>query len=530
MRILQVVHGFPPCDWAGTELVTLYLSHALRTRGHEVTVLTRVADPTAAEFSVREEEVEGLPVVRIVNNYIQTNTFRLFYDNSFYDTSFVQLLRRLQPDVVHFQHLAHLSVSLLLLSVNLGYPTVLSLHDFFFPCFRLHLIDAQTRLCPGPERGERCVACLQEVAPPEEAQRRFSYMEGALQAPDLVIAPSAFLAQRMLGYFPTLQERLRVIPLGVKPISGVKRAQSPQHPLRILYVGLLFPPKGAHLLMEALKGVPPDTFTASFYGAVEPFWQPYADHLREEAQGLPVSFYGAYPHDQLAAILARHDVLVMPGICEETFSLLAREAQMAGLPIVAAARGALLDVVQDGVNGLFFEPENAAELKRCLTRLINKPDLVAQLRAVNPAVKTLEEYTKDIEGVYTEICAEPSRIPLLQKRLAEQYQFCSALLRENEQLRVETQELTTQNASLRFERDRLEVDRLQLGQERDRLLTIVQDLRAALAADEQRVRERDARLEAIYASLTWKLYRGYAALKAALFHRPLTKLKRWLVG
>ena len=530
MRILQVVHGFPPDDWAGTELVTLHLSQALRARGHEVTVLTRVADPAAADFSVREEQVEGLPVVRIVNNYTQTKTFRLFYDNSFYDVPFTHLLQRLQPDVVHFQHLAHLSVSLLSLSVSLGYPTVLSLHDFFFPCYRIHLIDAQTRLCPGPERGERCIACLQEAAPPEEVQRRFSYMERALQTPDLVIAPSAFLARKMLGYFPALQERLRVIPLGVKQVSCVARVRSPQTPLRILYVGLLFPPKGAHVLMEALKGLRPDTFTASFYGAMLPFWQLYADRLREEAQGLPVSFHAAYPHDQLAAILSRHDVLVMPVICEETFSLLAREALVAGLPIIAAARGALLDVVRDGVNGLLFEPENVADLKRCLTRLINEPDLVEQLRAVNPPVKTLEEYTKDIEGVYAEICAEPDRIPLLQKRLVEQHQFSRALLRENEQLRVATQELNTQNASLRIERDRLEVDKLQIGQERDCMLTTVQDLRAALAADEQRGRERDARLEAIYASLTWKLYRGYAAVRAALCCRLLTKLKRWLVG
>ena len=37
MRIVQVVHGFPPNEWTGTELVTLHLSQALQQRGHEVT-------------------------------------------------------------------------------------------------------------------------------------------------------------------------------------------------------------------------------------------------------------------------------------------------------------------------------------------------------------------------------------------------------------------------------------------------------------------------------------------------------------
>ena len=40
MQVLQVVHGFPPREWAGTELVTLHLSQALRVRGHQVTVFT----------------------------------------------------------------------------------------------------------------------------------------------------------------------------------------------------------------------------------------------------------------------------------------------------------------------------------------------------------------------------------------------------------------------------------------------------------------------------------------------------------
>src|SRR5262249_8945673 len=150
---------------------------------------------------------------------------------------------------------------------------VLSLHDFFFPCHRIHLVDAQTQLCPGPERGERCVTCLEGFAPPEEIRHRFAYMERALEAPDLVIAPSSFLAEKMLGYFPRLQERLRVVPLGVKPVPAKAKERQPGTPLRILYVGLLFPPKGAHVLLEALKGLPQDALEVSLYGASLPFWQ-----------------------------------------------------------------------------------------------------------------------------------------------------------------------------------------------------------------------------------------------------------------
>src|SRR5262249_45273976 len=147
----QVVHGFPPDAWAGTELVTFHLAHALQARGHHVTVLTRVEKPGAEEFAFLPEQRTGLDVVQVVNNYTRIASFRLSYDNTFFAEPFVRMLEHVRPDVVHFQHLAHLSVNLLPLTAELGFPTVLSLHDFFFVCHLIHLIDRHGQLCPGPE-------------------------------------------------------------------------------------------------------------------------------------------------------------------------------------------------------------------------------------------------------------------------------------------------------------------------------------------------------------------------------------------
>lgn len=530
MRILQVVHAFPPHAWAGTELVTLHLSQALCARGDQVTVLTRIEDPGAEEFSLREEQIEGLEVVQVVNNYTRTTTFRLYYDNPFFDELFIRLLDRVRPDIVHFQHLAHLSVSLLSLAAALGYPTVLSLHDFFFPCHLIQLIDTQTRLCPGPERGERCVPCLKGFGPPEEIRRRFTYMEHALRAPNLVISPSAFLARKMLGYFPFLQERLCVVPLGVKPVPRREQERQPGAPLRILSVGILLPHKGAHVLLEAVEGLPPEAIEVSLYGAALPFWQSYADGLQEKARNLPVRFCGVYSHEQLGSILARHDVLVMPMIWEETFSILTREALMAGVPVIAARRGALPEVVQDGVNGLLFEAENATDLRRCLARLIAEPELVKRLRSVTPVVKTMEEYAGELEERYTQLCVTPSQIQSLQKNLLDRHQMYTALSQECAQLHAEAQELNAQNVALRSERDRLGTDKLWIEQERDQALAVVHELSGALDLRERDLRDRDARLTAIYASTTWKLYRSYAASMEFLVRRPLGKLSQWLGG
>ena len=413
MRILQVAHGYPPQEWGGAELVTATLSQALAERGHSVTVFARMADPEAEEFSVRPDAADrgdGVHVVRIVNNLSRVSHFRLEYDNPFLNGAFHQVLTDTRPDVVHIQHVGHLSGSLVHVPAQLGYPVVLSLHDFFFACYRIHLIDNHTRLCPGPDRGERCVACLESVTGADEARRRFAYFEQLLHIPRRVIVPSQFLADRTRELFPFLEPRLQIVAPGIVPgrqIAPENRKDQPPGPLRVLYIGVLLPHKGAHLLLEATQGLPGGSIEVSLYGSRVAAWQAYADQLEAEATDLPVRFCGRYAHDELSTILARHDVLVVPGICEETFSLVTREALQAGLPVIAARRGALPEVIRDGVNGLLFEAENAADLRRCLERLRTDTRLREQLTPAATPIRAPAAYAQDMEAVYEAVRDKP---------------------------------------------------------------------------------------------------------------------------
>jgi chromosome segregation ATPase len=176
----------------------------------------------------------------------------------------------------------------------------------------------------------------------------------------------------------------------------------------------------------------------------------------------------------------------------------------------------LPDIVQDGVNGLVFEPENPVDLRRCLRRFIVEPDLLERLCHTPPAVKTVDEYTGEVEDIYTEICTGPYRLRSLQRGLARQYQLSTALSQENERLRAEIAEVTVQSTALRSEQDRLQVDKCRIEQERDRALAEVETLKGTLADCEQQLGECRTRLEAIYTSTTWKLYRGYAAVRRFL--------------
>ncbi len=67
LRVLQVIHGFPPYYMAGSEVYTYKLTKALASLpGVEVCVFSRVEDPYPTPYSVRREDFDGIPVYRIV--------------------------------------------------------------------------------------------------------------------------------------------------------------------------------------------------------------------------------------------------------------------------------------------------------------------------------------------------------------------------------------------------------------------------------------------------------------------------------
>ena len=65
----------------------------------------------------------------------------------------------------------------------------------------------------------------------------------------------------------------------------------------------------------------------------------------------------------------------------ESFGLVAVEAQAAGTPVVAASVGGLSTVVRDGVSGLLVESHDPADYARAMEQLVNVPGLRARMSA-----------------------------------------------------------------------------------------------------------------------------------------------------
>lgn len=82
---------------------------------------------------------------------------------------------------------------------------------------------------------------------------------------------------------------------------------------------------------------------------------PLRTELEREFAGTATTFAGFLHGPELAAAYAASDVFVFPSE-SETLGLVMLEAHAAGLPVVAAATPVGRELVQDGVDGLLYEP------------------------------------------------------------------------------------------------------------------------------------------------------------------------------
>jgi glycosyltransferase involved in cell wall biosynthesis len=100
-------------------------------------------------------------------------------------------------------------------------------------------------------------------------------------------------------------------------------------------------------------------------------------------------------------VYSQIDALVVPSLWPENSPLVIHEAFMAGVPVVGSRIGGIPELVTDGVSGFVFESGSAADLARALRRFIDRPQLVAELAAGAPPVKTMAEDADEWDATYS---------------------------------------------------------------------------------------------------------------------------------
>lgn len=409
MKILHLVHQYLPDHVGGTELYTQWMAHQLAGRGHQLDIFYR-RYCHGAGLDARHDDA-----VRVwaawAGGMSPSRRFWATFNAPAIIDAFGRVIDQVQPDLVHIQHLMGLPAAVVDDLRRRDIPYVITLHDYWWVCANAQLITNYSRqLCAGPKAYVNCARCALAraghanlwPAVPLMAlllARRNRLLHQILNAAGGLIAPSQFVGEWYAARGVNIS-KLRVIPHGLDspPLSGPQRPAGA--PLRLAYIGGLTWQKGVHILVEAFNGIDND---AELWIAGDESAEPdYVTQLRHLA-GPNIRFLGKLTHQGVWDTLVQVDVVAVPSLWYETFSLIISEAFAAGVPAVASNLGPLADRVTDGVDGLLAPPGDVGAWRHTLQRFLQEPELLPQLKKGIQPVRTLEDHVSEVEALYRRV-------------------------------------------------------------------------------------------------------------------------------
>lgn len=443
VKILQVVHGFVPHTFAGTEVYSYKLSKELSQR-HQVHVFFRLNNPDEKEYSLRTNNFEGIQTHALNHTFNQCSSFEGLYSDGIIDQIFGELLDRIKPDIIHIQHLLFLSLGVVREAKKRKIPVVFTINDYWLFCPKGQLLKNNLSVCEDDNNVD-CKGCLNSqlhirknvlfcynklksrvpnailqlakniyltgsrmlledsLKCDELIQKRKNLVQDTISQVDLFIAPSNFIKERFISFGVPIH-KIYMSRYGVDSISleSVQKMESKK--IRFGYIGTLLPMKGVDILVVAFKNIKNNNIRLSIYGKPMAYagYESYHRQLERMARDdNRVRLMGGFNNNNIGKIMTDIDVLIVPSIWPENSPLVIQEAFLAKTPVIASRIGGIPELINEEVNGLLFNPGSAKDLQEKLEYIINHAEIINRFKDHIPQVKSMEENAREIEAVYS---------------------------------------------------------------------------------------------------------------------------------
>lgn len=206
-------------------------------------------------------------------------------------------------------------------------------------------------------------------------------------------------------------DRVAYIPNGVEERFFFQREYPDRKPVKLLYAGTWLDQRGIFYLRDALNRMdtnfPGWTLTIAGPGVGEEDLKSFFGlSLRDKILVTPV-----VRADDMPSLYRDHDILVFPSLMEGLPSVL-MEAMAGGMPAITTETCGMVDVVQDGWNGLLVPPANSEALENAVLKLCQCAVLRRQLgTAAQESIKRYRwtESAKKLERVFVSIAPNGDR-------------------------------------------------------------------------------------------------------------------------
>jgi Glycosyltransferase len=376
LKICVVTNYYPPFFIGGYELGCRDIVEALKSRGHQVKVLTStygVANPQTDGEVYRWLQVAQWWTPNILRDLAAAS--KRDSDNQ---KAFRKMCSGFAPDLIYMWNPVGISLSMVSIAQDLNLPVCYFVSDHWL---------GEWEKDPGYGMwGKQRLGLRRPLL--------WKAVLTLLNSLNLVYRPSApdlshiqFASEWLKRNALQMQRSVanaEVIHWGVD-LERFRIEDKPQQLQRLLFVGQVTPHKGAHTAVEALnllveRGYESATLTIVGDSALSDFKAQLKQRISSRGLEKNVDFAGLVQREAMPSIYARHDILIFPSVWEEPFSIAVLEAMASGLVVVGTATGGSSEILEDGVNALVFETENAEECAACISRLFDNKDLFDSVR------------------------------------------------------------------------------------------------------------------------------------------------------
>jgi|GEM_PF-5397036 len=437
MRILYV-NGL---HTGGTKIVVNNIIREI-SKTHDVRLLCGIEEYTSPRFSARDEIRNGVPTRLINIRRLRNNRVRRNYYNPRFNQPFLEFVKSFEPDLIHFHSIQPFGANVIEETVQLYIPFCLTMHEWWWLCPRNYLVDIHLKVCSQYMHVEpsRCYCVGRNFE-----LKRFRYLQNVLERIRYILVPSRYIKEN-LELHGVGSGKMIVNENGIVPPEAFKR-RPVSHPLRFGFFGGGAGYKGDHILIRALREINEGKGVINaynfkvmseyrekkryrnFFRVVRQVTEKLRDEpydkshqiiryfrdrkLLQSTENIKIHFFPPFSDHQIDEVFSGIDVLLLPSVMKESYSLVVREAMIRGIPVISSDCGGPEEIIRDGYNGYIFKTGDYIDLAEKMARLILNPGLVERFsRNIDAAqIVTVEQQVQHLESLYTQIVSSWNKRP-----------------------------------------------------------------------------------------------------------------------
>lgn len=390
MNILHYTLGLPPYRSGGLTKYATDLLQAQQTEDNIVSLLYAGGlNITYSGKRIRRGKSEnGISIYKIGNSVaipllygVKNPRSLLGQTIPFSEKELEKFYAQVKPHIFHIHTLMGLPYELVKFLKDNGTKIIFSSHDYYGLCLKANFINEKGALCSGPN-GANCVLCnynapsnlflrirnselllsIKNKLPQSKLKRIVKTTPLSNQVKTNISIVKEQEYQHLIDYYKTIfalidnfhfnsevtkevyTRYINNIKSEVIPIShnGIKDNRSIKlfagEDIRLAFIGSTDIYKGLPLLKEILI----DLVKKGESNWILNVW---GGGVNEDKDCPNIKYRGKYLPNQLKAVFAETDLLIVPSLWKETFSLITLEALSFGVPVLVSANVGAKDIV-----------------------------------------------------------------------------------------------------------------------------------------------------------------------------------------